>query len=57
VQGCDYDSGTKVKLAALFSAALFVECEVRRKKFYSQISKKQVGFFTGNERDSIFHHY
>jgi len=36
-----HDITTKVKLAALFA-----ESEVRRKKFYSQISKKQVVFFT-----------
>jgi len=46
-----------VKLAALFPAALFGGCEVRRKMFSSQISKNKVVFFTANERDSIFHQY
>jgi len=43
-----------MKFAALFSAALFTECKVPRKKFYLQISKTQVVFFTAKERDSIF---
>jgi len=34
-----HDITTKVKLAALFSAALYAECEVRKKKFIHKLAK------------------
>jgi len=41
---CHHFTDTKVKLAALFSAALFAECEVRRKKFIHKLAKKKSFF-------------